>query len=231
MGRLSRKRRHLDSTHPPTPPSSPLQTEVEACIEAIYDCFYRAFDRAPQSDKPKTIWDRESLADKVKELARTVGEENVVIMMQRKTSEFVGKLLTAVREERDMRMSLTLLEDAFDFLEQAVTLIESLLDCPSFLHPSKQEFYTSLLLDPRLKSLLDLSPSRDSTQSMTLDQLLAFIDPSASPLDTEERETAQEIAAFRDALNKPSLCTERIQPKYSQEWLRRLAQRVEEGGI
>lgn len=212
MGRSSKKRRNGRTNVP-----QPLLAEVESSVDAIYDCFFACEETPP-------VCERQSLAAKARQLAEAVGVETVVQMLQRKTSKFVARLLSVIREEKDDRVSLTLLEDAFDFLEDAVALIESLVDHPAFLHSSKRHFYSSLLLDPRLKSLLNFSS--EWPQSMTLDQLLAYIDPSAQ-LSPEELATAEEISAFREALNRQSCSTEKVRPKVSEQWLQRVAQRLE----
>lgn len=197
MGKPSRKRRTPQRTELlPTPElqTASVREDIEDNLLKIYESFFKEFSKRvnerknyanPLDAQPvqRSVLDRkvkDALVERVRELIQAVGRQDVYDLFQAKTSFFIQRLLELVRSTPDSRLALGLLEDAFDVMENAVEVVEGLIQfypmdiVQRVMRAGRSEFYDSVSRDQRLKELMRqgsaMEPPRDQLLYDTFEQ-------------------------------------------------------------
>ena len=201
-------------------PSPTVRDEIDESLSKIYESFFQEFTkriperqacpdpleaRAPQ----RSILDkkvRDKLIDRVRTLTHAIGSQDVYELFQNKTSDFICKLLEAVKSTEEERLALGLLEDAYDIMENAIEVVEGLIqlhvgDSPQMImHNGKSEFYDLVLQDEQLKELLE----RGSLMEPQREQLIYEMLEQGEELNEEESEFQRKVAQ-QETIQKMSI--------------------------
>lgn len=200
MGKSSRKRQPPQRTEPlPDPelsflPAPSIRDDIEDNLLKIYESFYQEFNKRINERKScadplnihslqRSVLDKkvkDKLVERVKVLAKAVGRGNVYGLFQAKTSDFICRVLETVRATTDKRLALGLLEDAYDVMENAIEVVEELIqvypadNIQRIMRAGRSEFYDLVLQDDQLKELLErggaMEPPRDQLIYETFEQ-------------------------------------------------------------
>lgn len=200
MGKSARKRQSPQQAEPLLGPnlsslSAPsVRDDIEDNLLKIYESFYQEFNKRINERKSctdplsvrslqRSVLDkkvRDKLVEKVRVLAKAVGRQEVYDLFQAKTSDFICRLLETVLGTSDKRLALGLLEDSYDVMENAIDVVEELLqvypldNIQRLLRAGRSEFYDLVLQDDQLKELLEqgsaMDPPRDQQIYDTFEQ-------------------------------------------------------------
>jgi hypothetical protein len=201
--------------------SSPsVRDEIEDSLSKIYESFFQEFNKRtperksfpdPLEARPpqRSILDKkvkDRLIDRVRTLTRAIGITDVYDLFQVKTSEFICRLLEAVKGTEDQRLALGLLEDAYEIMENAIEVVEGLIQVYAvegpqmILHHGKNEFYDMVLQDEQLKELLE----RGSAMEPQREQLIYEMLEQGEEIDEEECEYQRKVAQ-QETIQKMSI--------------------------
>lgn len=194
------------SSNPEGSPSPPLSVrdEIDESLAKIYESFFQEFSkRIPErragadpleANPPQhSVLDKKvhaTLVDRVKTLTYAIGSQDVLELFQARTSDFIYKLLEAVKAAEDERLSLGLLEDSYEIMENAIEVVEGLMKgygaqgAQVILHSGKNEFYDLVFQDAQLKGLLAKGNMLESQRDQLIYQ-------SLSPADQMDEEMCQ----------------------------------------
>lgn len=203
------------SVAPPCPEVSPtpqlsVREEIEGSLVKIYESFFQEFSKRvperkagpdPLEARPpqRSILDKkvkEKLMDRLRILTRAIGCQDVYTLFQAKTSDFIYKLLEAVKAVEDERLSLGLLEDSYEIMDNAIDVVEGLIpvygpEGPQvIMHSGKNEFYELVLQDAQLKDLLE----KGSMMEPQRDQLIYEMFGPVEEMDEEMYELQRKVA-------------------------------------
>ena len=184
----------------PSPPLS-VRDEIDESLAKIYESFFQEFSkRIPErkagadpleAKSPQhSVLDKKvhaTLVDRVKTLTCAIGSNDVLELFQARTSDFIYKLLEAVKAAEDERLSLGLLEDSYEIMENAIEVVEGLMKgygAQVIMHSGKNEFYDLVFQDAQLKGLLAKGNMLESQRDQLIYQ-------SLSPADQIDEEVCQ----------------------------------------
>ena len=193
----------------PAPPLS-VKDEIEESLSKIYESFYQEFSKRiperkagpdPLEARPpqRSVLDQnvqKNLMGRVRTLTRAIGCQDVYSLFQAKTSDFIYKLLEAVKAVEDERLSLGLLEDSYEIMENAIEVVEGLIQVYGsegpqvIMHSGKNEFYELVLQDAQLKDLLE----KGSMMEPQRNQLIYEMIGPAEEMDEEMCELQRKVA-------------------------------------
>jgi len=193
----------------PTPQLS-VREEIEGSLVKIYESFFQEFSKRiperkagpdPLEARPpqRSILDKkvkEKLMDRLRILTRAIGCQDVYTLFQAKTSDFIYKLLEAVKAVEDERLSLGLLEDSYEIMDNAIDVVEGLIQVYGpegpqvIMHSGKNEFYELVLQDAQLKDLLE----KGSMMEPQRDQLIYEMFGPVEEMDEEMYELQRKVA-------------------------------------
>lgn len=202
------------SPHPevsPTPQLS-VRDEIDESLAKIYESFFQEFSKRIPERKASpdpleahppqhSVLDKkvqERLVDRVRTLTRAIGCQDVYALFQARTSDFIYKLLEAVKAAEDERLSLGLLEDSYEIMENAIEVVEGLIQLYGsegsqvIMQSGKNEFYELVLHDAQLKDLLEKGSLMESQRDQLIYQTLGPADEMNEEICELRRKAAQQ---------------------------------------
>jgi len=195
----------------PTPQLS-VRDEIDESLAKIYESFFQEFSKRiperkagpnPLDARPPqhSVLDKkvqERLVDRVRTLTRAIGCQDVYALFQARTSDFIYKLLEAVKATEDERLSLGLLEDSYEIMENAIEVVEGLIQLYGsegsgvIMQSGKNEFYELVLHDVQLKDLLEKGSLMESQRDQLIYQTIGPADEMDEEMCELQRKAAQQ---------------------------------------
>lgn len=205
----------------PTPQLS-VRDEIEESLVKIYESFFQEYSKRvperkrspdPLEARPpqRSILDKkvkEKLVERVRTLTRAIGSQDVYTLFQAKTSDFICKLLEAVKAVEDERLSLGLLEDSYEILDNAIEVVEGLIQVYGpegpqvIMHSGKNEFYELVLQDPQLKELLEKGSMMEPQRNQLIYEMFGQVEEMDEEMYELQRKVAQQETFQRMSLEE-----------------------------
>jgi len=193
-------------------PQLSVRDEIDESLAKIYESFFQEFSKRiperkagpnPLDARPPqhSVLDKkvqERLVDRVRTLTRAIGCQDVYALFQARTSDFIYKLLEAVKATEDERLSLGLLEDSYEIMENAIEVVEGLIQLYGsegsgvIMQSGKNEFYELVLHDVQLKDLLEKGSLMESQRDQLIYQTIGPADEMDEEMCELQRKAAQQ---------------------------------------